>query len=105
MTKDIDFGYTQDHARKNADTVLPAIQCWENQYKRDYVVRIELPEFTSVCPKTGLPDFGTIVIEYIPDALCLELKSETRGRRERGLSIMFVSRGLSRKCLAWPKNL
>ena len=75
MKTDIDFGYTQDHARKNADTVLPAIQCWENQYKRDYVVRIELPEFTSVCPKTGLPDFGTIVIEYIPNELCLELKS------------------------------
>ena len=75
MKTDIDFGYTTDHARKNADTVLPAIQCWENQYKRDYLVRIELPEFTSVCPKTGLPDFGTIVIEYIPDRLCLELKS------------------------------
>lgn len=33
------------------------------------------PEFTSVCPKTGLPDFGTIIIEYIPDKLCIELKS------------------------------
>ena len=55
MTKDIDFGYTQDHARKNADTVLPAIQCWENQYKRDYEVRIELPEFTSVCPQFRSP--------------------------------------------------
>ncbi len=73
--ENIDFGYTSAHARKNADAVLPDIQCWENQYKRDYVVRIELPEFTSVCPKTGLPDFGTIVIEYIPDQLCLELKS------------------------------
>ena len=74
-TQDIDFGYTSAHARKNADTVLPAIQCWPNQYKRDYDIKIELPEFTSVCPKTGLPDFGTITIEYVPDELCLELKS------------------------------
>ena len=74
-TNDIDFGYTTAHARKNADVVLPEIQCWQNQYKRDYDIKIELPEFTSVCPKTGLPDFGVITIEYIPDELCLELKS------------------------------
>ena len=43
--------------------------------KRDYTITINCPEFTSVCPKTGLPDFGTIVIEYIPDKLCIELKS------------------------------
>jgi len=73
--KDIDFGYTTGHARKGADAKLPPIQCWENQYKRDYLIKIVLPEFTSVCPKTGLPDFGVITIEYIPDALCLELKS------------------------------
>ena len=75
MNKDLDFGYTKTHARRGAETKLPAIQCWENQYKRDYIIRISLPEFTSVCPKTGLPDFGTIIIEYIPDELCLELKS------------------------------
>ena len=75
MDRDIDFGYTKDHARKGANTKLPAIQCWENQYKRDYLVKISLPEFTSVCPKTGLPDFGVITIEYIPAKLCLELKS------------------------------
>lgn len=75
MTKDIDFGYTKTHARRGADTKLPQIQCWENQYKRDYLIRISLPEFTSVCPKTGLPDFATITIEYIPSKLCLELKS------------------------------
>ena len=74
-TKDIDFGYTSDHARKNADAVLPEIQCWPNQYKRDYNIKIELPEFTSVCPKTGLPDFGIITIDYVPNDLCLELKS------------------------------
>jgi len=75
MNDNIDFGYTKDHARKGANVVLPAIQCWENQYKRDYLVKIVLPEFTSVCPKTGLPDFGIITIEYIPAKLCLELKS------------------------------
>ena len=74
-THDIDFGYTSDHARKNANAVLPKIQCWPKQYKRNYTIRIELPEFTSVCPKTGLPDFGVITIEYIPNKLCLELKS------------------------------
>jgi 7-cyano-7-deazaguanine reductase len=43
--------------------------------ERDYEIAIRCPEFTSVCPKTGLPDFGTITIRYTPDKLCLELKS------------------------------
>jgi 7-cyano-7-deazaguanine reductase len=43
--------------------------------ERDYEIAIDCPEFTSVCPKTGLPDFGTIRITYTPDASCLELKS------------------------------
>lgn len=42
---------------------------------RDYDIEIRCPEFTSVCPKTGLPDFGEIVIRYVPDELCLELKA------------------------------
>lgn len=49
---------------------------------RDYAVNIEFPEFTCVCPKTGLPDFATIKIEYIPDKLIVELKS---------LKLYFVS--------------
>ncbi|MBN1526284.1 MAG: NADPH-dependent 7-cyano-7-deazaguanine reductase QueF [Candidatus Omnitrophica bacterium] len=54
----------------------PAIETWRNQYPdRDYVITIDIPEFTCICPKTGLPDFATIVIRYIPDRLCLELKS------------------------------
>ena len=54
----------------------PAIETWRNQYPdRDYVIKIDIPEFTSICPKTGLPDFAAIVIRYIPDRLCLELKS------------------------------
>ena len=42
---------------------------------RDYTITIRCPEFTSLCPKTGQPDFGEIVIEYRPDKLCIELKS------------------------------
>ena len=42
---------------------------------RDYCITIKCPEFTSVCPRTGQPDFGTIIIEYCPDKLCIELKS------------------------------
>jgi 7-cyano-7-deazaguanine reductase len=42
---------------------------------RDYIIKIDCPEFTSVCPKTGQPDFGTITIEYCPDKKCIELKS------------------------------
>ena len=43
--------------------------------ERDYQIEIHAPEFTSVCPKTGLPDFGEIRIQYIPDRACIELKS------------------------------
>jgi 7-cyano-7-deazaguanine reductase len=43
--------------------------------QRDYEIEIDCPEFTSMCPKTGLPDFGTIHIRYVPDTLCLELKA------------------------------
>ena len=54
----------------------PAIETWKNQYPdRDYTIQIDIPEFTCICPKTGLPDFATIVIRYIPDRLCIELKS------------------------------
>jgi 7-cyano-7-deazaguanine reductase len=43
--------------------------------RRDYEITIRCPEFTSVCPKTGLPDFGEIIITYTPDQRCLELKA------------------------------
>ena len=42
---------------------------------RDYTIRMRIPEFTCVCPKTGQPDFATLFLEYIPDRLCVELKS------------------------------
>jgi 7-cyano-7-deazaguanine reductase len=58
------------------DLALPGLETWQNQYPdRDYWVEIEIPEFTCVCPKTGLPDFATIAIRYVPDAACVELKS------------------------------
>jgi 7-cyano-7-deazaguanine reductase len=43
--------------------------------ERDYTIRIESPEFTCLCPKTGQPDFADITVEYVPDKLCVELKS------------------------------
>lgn len=45
------------------------------QTSRDYTIRIDIPEFTCLCPKTGQPDFATLTIEYIPDQLCVELKA------------------------------
>ncbi len=45
------------------------------QPDRDYTIRIEIPEFTCLCPKTGQPDFATIRIEYVPDETCIELKA------------------------------
>lgn len=54
----------------------PDIDIWENKYPdRDYIITLENPEFTCVCPKTGLPDFADIVIQYRPDKWCVELKS------------------------------
>jgi len=55
---------------------MAEIETFDNPHaNRDYVIRHVAPEFTSVCPKTGQPDFGTIEIEYVPDAACIELKS------------------------------
>jgi 7-cyano-7-deazaguanine reductase len=45
------------------------------QTGRDYTIRMRLPEFTCLCPRTGQPDFATLDLEYVPDALCVELKS------------------------------
>jgi 7-cyano-7-deazaguanine reductase len=66
--------YTDEHASAGVKAPLPEIETWPNQYP-DYEIEIAMPEFTSVCPKTGLPDHGEITIKYIPDKLCLELKS------------------------------
>ena len=66
--------YSKTHAKSGINARLPNIECWENQFPK-YTITIVIPEYTSVCPKTGLPDFGTITIQYMPDKLCLELKS------------------------------
>lgn len=56
-----------------ADAIL---ETFENPHpRRDYVIEHVAPEFTSVCPKTGQPDYGTITVEYVADRLCVELKS------------------------------
>jgi 7-cyano-7-deazaguanine reductase len=66
--------YTDEHAAAGIDAALPAIETWPNQFP-DYEIEVVIPEFTSVCPKTGLPDFGKLTLRYVPDKKCLELKS------------------------------
>jgi 7-cyano-7-deazaguanine reductase len=66
--------YTSAHARGGVHADLPAIETWDNQYQ-GYEITITIPEYTCICPRTGLPDFGTITVYYMPDKVCLELKS------------------------------
>lgn len=66
--------YTKNHARSGINIPLSKLECFENQFK-NYEITISIPEFTSVCPRTGLPDFGTITIRYVPNKWCAELKS------------------------------
>ncbi|MCK4519245.1 MAG: NADPH-dependent 7-cyano-7-deazaguanine reductase QueF [Candidatus Omnitrophica bacterium] len=54
----------------------PPLEVWENQYAdKEYLIHIETREFNCLCPKTGLPDFACLVIDYAPDKYCIELKS------------------------------
>ena len=66
-----------------------ALETFPNQFPgRDYTIEIRCPEFTSVCPKTGQPDFGVVTFVYIPDGTCVELKSlklYLQGYRNRGI--------------------
>ncbi len=68
---------------------MSQIETFDNPHPgRDYVIRHVAPEFTSVCPKTGQPDYGTITIEYVAAAACIELKSlklYLQGYRNRGV--------------------
>jgi 7-cyano-7-deazaguanine reductase len=66
--------YTEDHAKSGLKARFPEIETWPNQFPA-YEIVIDIPEFTSVCPKTGLPDFGVLTIRYMPSRRCLELKS------------------------------
>jgi len=66
--------FTDEHARAGVRAALPEIETWPNQFP-DYEIEIVTGEFTSVCPKTGLPDSGKLVLRYVPDKRCIELKS------------------------------
>jgi 7-cyano-7-deazaguanine reductase len=66
--------YTRAHAEAGISAQLPKLETWPNQFPA-YVITTRFPEYTSVCPKTGLPDYGTITIRYMPRAACLELKA------------------------------
>ncbi|MFP4473300.1 MAG: preQ(1) synthase [Candidatus Omnitrophota bacterium] len=73
MTEQSSYEGLQQHVR---DLKTPEIEVWENQYAdREYEVELEIPEFTCICPKTGLPDFAVIRVAYGPADACLELKS------------------------------
>ena len=74
MKKDSIYGYNPDMALSGADAPLPPLETWPNQY-RGYEIKIECPEFTSVCPKTKLPDFGKLTLTYVANKECVELKS------------------------------
>jgi 7-cyano-7-deazaguanine reductase len=79
--------YTPEHAKAGLDGNFPEIETWPNQFP-GYEIVIDDPEFTSVCPKTGLPDFGVITVRYRPGKLCLELKSfkeYLQSYRDRGI--------------------
>jgi len=81
--------YTDAHARSGINTPLPKMECFQNQF-RDYEITISIPEYTSICPRSGLPDFGTITIRYIPNKWCVELKSlKTYILAYRGLGIFY----------------
>lgn len=73
-SKTTKLGYNERHAKSGIMAPLPDIETFPNQYK-SYEITIEIPEYTAICPKTNLPDFGTVTIHYMPDKACLELKS------------------------------
>ncbi|MCY4402079.1 MAG: preQ(1) synthase [Candidatus Poribacteria bacterium] len=73
MKKPSSYDELQTHVR---ELKTPTIETWENKYSdRNYTIEITNLEFSAVCPKTGLPDYATICITYIPDLHCVELKS------------------------------
>ena len=89
----------------------PILETFDNPYpNRDYEIEIVCPEFTSVCPKTGQPDFGTLHISYVPETACIELKSlklYLQGYRNEGIYYEAVTNqildDLARACS--PKRM
>ena len=73
-SKTTKLGYNENHAKSGITAPLPDIETFPSQYK-GYEITITTPEYTAICPKTGLPDFGTITLHYRPGKKCLELKS------------------------------
>ena len=61
-------------AESGLDARLPRIETWASQFPK-YTITIVDPEYNAICPKTGLPDFGTVTVQYEPDKKCVELKS------------------------------
>jgi len=73
MKKQSSYKGLQKNIRK---LKTPRIDVWMNRYPdKDYVIKLEIPEFTCICPKTNLPDFAVINLRYTPDKWCVELKS------------------------------
>ena len=66
--------YTEKHAQSGLKVKLPKLETFPSQFP-NYEITISYPEFTSICPKTGLPDFGSIHLKYMPNQKCLELKA------------------------------
>ena len=64
----------RSHAASGLDAKLPKISTWASQYPRTTITIVD-PEYNAICPKTGLPDFGTLTIRYEPNKKCVELKS------------------------------
>ncbi len=81
-----------------SDDMRAALETFENQFPgRDYTIEIVCPEFTSVCPKTGQPDFGTLTFTYTPDKRCIELKSlkmYLQQFRDQGIFYENVTNGI-----------
>ncbi len=94
--------YTDEHARSGLDAQLPPLETWPNQYP-DYEITVEIPEYNAICPRTGLPDFGHLTIRYVPDELCLELKSlklYIAGYRNVGIFYENAVNRILRDCVA-----
>lgn len=67
-------GYGDEQAAAGLDTELPPLDTFPNHFD-GYTITIENPEYTSICPKTGLPDYGLVILRYAPRKRCLELKA------------------------------
>src|SRR6202049_3092425 len=74
MSEEFMAQYTDEHAHAGLNEKLPALETWPNQFP-GYVITTRYPEYSSVCPKTGMPDYGIITIQYKPRKACIELKS------------------------------